>query len=219
MKILVVEDDNLLQKGLLKGITNEGYACEIAGTGQEATQLVDYTQYSLIVLDLGLPDCDGLQLLQQWRKNKIQTPILILTARDTIEDRVEGLDFGADDYLVKPFALSELLARIRALIRRDQGATDNILLIGNLKINLKNQQVWQNDNEIFLTPKEFAILSRLALKSGEKVHRDVLQNDLYDWQSDPNSNVLEVYMHSLRQKIGKQYIQTIRGYGYRLTFE
>lgn len=219
MKVLVVEDDDLLQKGLYQGITDEGFACEIAGNGQEASQFITLNQYSLVILDLGLPDCDGIQLLQRWRQQKIETPVLILTARDTVEDRVEGLDVGADDYLIKPFALSELLARIRALIRRHQGQADNIINVGDLTINLKTHSVVKNQQEIELTQKEFALLSRLVMKCGEKVHRELLQHDLYDWHSDPSSNVLEVYVHSLRQKIGRQYIQTIRGYGYRFKVE
>lgn len=219
MKILIVEDDNLLQKGLYDGITGNGYVAEVAANGKQAEQHLEFGQFSLIILDLGLPDCDGLELLARWRKNQIITPVLILTARDTIEDRVDGLDLGADDYLIKPFALSELLARIRALIRRDQGTADNIIAYGPITIDIKQQKVKLNDNDVILTPKEFIVLSRLMLKNGEKVHRDLLQNDLYDWQSDPSSNVLEVYIHGLRNKLGKEMIRTVRGYGYQLCIQ
>ena len=217
MKILIVEDDSLLQKGLYDGITSNGYVCELASTGKQAEQYIQFGQFSLIILDLGLPDCDGLELLKRWRKKQIDTPVLILTARDTVEDRVEGLDLGADDYLIKPFALTELLARVRALIRRNQGTSDNLISYGPITIDIKQKKVTVNNQEIVLTPKEFIVLSRLMLKAGEKVHRDLLQNDLYDWQSDPNSNVLEVYIHGLRNKLGKNFIRTVRGYGYQLS--
>ncbi|OCF92127.1 two-component system response regulator BasR [Gilliamella sp. wkB7] len=216
MKILIIEDDSLLQKGLYDGITSNGYVCELASTGKQAEQYIQFGQFSLIILDLGLPDCDGLELLTRWRKKQIDTPVLILTARDTVEDRVEGLDLGADDYLIKPFALTELLARVRALIRRNQGTSDNLISYGPITIDIKQKKVTVNNQEIVLTPKEFIVLSRLMLKAGEKVHRDLLQNDLYDWQSDPNSNVLEVYIHGLRNKLGKNFIRTVRGYGYQL---
>jgi Response regulators consisting of a CheY-like receiver domain and a winged-helix DNA-binding domain len=217
MKILIVEDDSLLQKGLYDGITSNGYVCELASTGKQAEQYIQFGQFSLIILDLGLPDCDGLELLTRWRKEQIDAPVLILTARDTVEDRVEGLDLGADDYLIKPFALTELLARVRALIRRNQGTADNLISYGPITIDIKQQKVTVNNQEIILTPKEFIVLSRLMLKAGDKVHRDLLQNDLYDWQSDPSSNVLEVYIHGLRNKLGKNFIRTVRGYGYQLS--
>lgn len=216
MKILIVEDDSLLQKGLYGAITSNGYVCEVASNGKQAEDLIEFAQFSLIILDLGLPDCDGLELLTRWRKKNIDIPVLILTARDTIEDRVEGLDLGADDYLIKPFALTELLARIRALIRRNQGTADNIVNYGPISIDIKLQKATLNNQEVILTPKEFILLSRLMLKAGEKVHRSLLQNDLYDWQSDPSSNVLEVYIHALRNKLGKDLIKTVRGYGYQL---
>lgn len=216
MKILIIEDDCLLRQGLDAAIKSEGFVCELAESGREADEAIRYGQFSLIILDLGLPDCDGLTLLKCWRKQAVNTPILILTARDTVEDRVAGLDQGADDYLIKPFSLSELQARIRALIRRHQGVADNIIVYGSLKIDLSSHSAKFEQSELLLTPKEFAVLRRLVLKKGEKVHRDVLQNDLYDWQHDPSSNVLEVYIHSLRQKLGKHVIRTIRGYGYQL---
>lgn len=143
-------------------------------------------------------------------------PVLILTARDALEDRVDGLDAGADDYLIKPFALAELQARVRALIRRYQGQSDNEISVGNLKINLSSQQTYLGDAQVEVTPKEFAILTRLMMRAGQTVNRELLQQDLYTWQDDLGSNTLEVHVHNLRRKLGKELIRTVRGIGYRL---
>lgn len=217
MKILIIEDDQLLQKGLYKALSAEGYVCELAETAKQADLLMNSYYFSIAILDLGLPDYDGLQLLGKWRKQHNSVPVLILTARDTIEDRVEGLDLGADDYLVKPFALKELLARMRALIRRNEGICNNMIQCGQFAIDLKQQLAFTNQIPLTLTPKEFALLARLMSKPEQQIHREILQNDLYTWNSDPSSNVLEVHIHGLRQKIGKKFIRTVRGYGYRFT--
>lgn len=217
MKILITEDDPLLLKGLYSALSAEGFVCEMADTAKLAKQLMKSYSFSVAILDLGLPDSDGLQLLRTWRQQNNDIPVLILTARDTIEDRVEGLDLGADDYLIKPFALQELLARVRALIRRREGICLNIINYGQFKVDLKQQLAFDNNIPLNLTPKEFALLARLITKPEQQIHRDILQNDLYNWNNDPNSNVLEVHIHGLRQKIGKRFIQTVRGYGYRLT--
>ncbi len=216
MKLLIVEDDALLLAGLVQALTSEGYAVDSATRGAEACALLQSGQYSLIVLDLGLPDRDGGQLLRQWRKENIDLPVLILTARDALEDRVEGLDAGADDYLVKPFALAELKARVRALIRRYQGHSDNLLQHGDLSLNLSSQQVCLDARPVEITPKEFALLTRLLMRVGQTVHRETLQQDLYSWQDDTGSNTLEVHIHNLRRKLGKDRIKTVRGVGYRL---
>lgn len=187
-----------------------------ATRGAEACALLQSGQYSLIVLDLGLPDRDGADLLRQWRKAHIDLPVLILTARDALEDRVDGLDAGADDYLVKPFALIELKARVRALIRRDQGHSDNLLQDGDISLNLSSQQVCLDDRPVEITPKEFALLTRMLMRIGQTMHRETLQQDLYSWQDDTGSNTLEVHIHNLRRKLGKDRIKTVRGVGYRL---
>ena len=216
MKILIVEDDELIQQGLAKALANESYACDCAATAAQAKSLVQVGQYSLIILDLGLPDQDGASLLRQWRRSSVDIPVLILTARDAIEDRVGGLDAGADDYLVKPFALVELQARVRALIRRFQGHSDNLLQVENIILNLSTQQVTFEGQQIELTPKEFALLSRLMMRAGQTVNREILQQDLYSWQDDLSSNTLEVHIHNLRRKLGKERIKTVRSVGYRL---
>ena len=215
MKILLIEDDALLLGGLQKALEQQQYCCDVATSINSARQ---YTldDYELIILDLGLPDGDGLTLLKQWRQQGCKLPVLILTARDSLDDRIKGLDQGADDYLVKPFALAELLARVRALMRRWFEKTDNALLFGGLKLDMTHHQVWQDGQELTLTRMEYAILRRLMLHAGKTVQRDRLQQDLYDWNDDIGSNTLEVYIHHLRRKIGVDSIKTIRGEGYRL---
>lgn len=216
MKLLIVEDDILLQEGLAQALGNEGYALDCAATAAQADALIQSGEYSLIILDLGLPDKDGATLLSQWRRRGVSNPVLILTARDALEDRVKGLDSGADDYLVKPFALAELQARARALIRRYQGHSDNLLEQDDLTLNLQTQQVLLQDQPLEITPKEFALLTRLMMRIGQTVHRETLQQDIYSWQDDPGSNTLEVHIHNLRRKLGKDRIKTVRGVGYRL---
>lgn len=216
MKILVVEDDALLQQGLTLALNGEGYAVDCAGSAAQAIAYLHSGQYSLIVLDLGLPDRDGGDLLRQWRKEQMDLPVLILTARDALDDRVEGLDAGADDYLVKPFALVELKARVRALIRRYQGKSDNLIQQGDITLNLSSQQVAVDRQPVEVTPKEFSLLTRLIMRIGQTVHRETLQQDLYSWQDDTGSNTLEVHIHNLRRKLGKDRIKTVRGVGYRL---
>ncbi|MDI9229463.1 two-component system response regulator PmrA, partial [Serratia bockelmannii] len=213
---LIVEDDALLQSGLAQALSEQGYAIDCASTAAESNAFLRSGQYSLIVLDLGLPDRDGATLLRQWRRDGINVPVLILTARDALEDRVDGLDAGADDYLVKPFALVELQARVRALIRRFQGHSDNLLQQGDLTLNLSSQQVLLEERPLEITPKEFALLTRLLMRVGQNVHRETLQQDLYSWNDDPGSNTLEVHIHNLRRKLGKDRIKTVRGVGYRL---
>ncbi|MCS3433258.1 two-component system response regulator PmrA [Klebsiella sp. BIGb0407] len=216
MKLLVVEDDLLLQEGLALAFNQDGYVLDLAATASQAEQYVRSAEYSLIILDLGLPDQDGSTLLRHWRQRGIKSPVLILTARDALEDRVNGLDSGADDYLVKPFALVELQARARALIRRHEGHSDNLLQDNGLTLNLQTQQVVLDNQAVDITPKEFSILTRLMMRLGQTVHRETLQQDIYSWQDDPGSNTLEVHIHNLRRKLGKERIKTIRGIGYRL---
>ncbi|EPT8874113.1 two-component system response regulator PmrA [Cronobacter dublinensis] len=216
MKLLIVEDDLLLQEGLAIALGNEGYALDCAGSAAQGDALLQSGEYSLVILDLGLPDKDGATLLSQWRRSGVSTPVLILTARDALEDRVSGLDAGADDYLVKPFAVAELHARVRALIRRYQGHSDNLLQHDDITLNLQTQQVLLQGQPVEVTPKEFALLTRLMMRIDQTVHRETLQQDIYSWQDDPSSNTLEVHIHNLRRKLGKTRIRTVRGVGYRL---
>lgn len=217
MKILVIEDDKLLREGLQQALEQEHFACECAADMRQSWPLLTSTTYSLIILDLGLPDGDGMTLLEKLRRQGNGVPVLILTARDAIDERVRGLDFGADDYLIKPFALSELLARARAIIRRHQGVSNNLLWVDGISLDLTHHDVTVDGKAVILTPKEFAILSRLMLRAGHRIHREILHQDLYSWDDDPSSNSLEVHIHHLRQKIGRDRIQTLRGFGYLLT--
>ena len=216
MKILVVEDDNLLRQGLQQALSHEQYSCDVACSVAEADSLVKVSEYGLILLDLGLPDGDGMTLLKRWRQRGMGQPVLILTARDALDDRVAGLDRGADDYMVKPFALAELLARVRALLRRDQGLASNQLVCGDLCLDLDEKTVTQRGEAVVLTRREFALLRRLMMQVGKVVTRERLQEDIYDWQDDIGSNALEVHIHHLRRKLGADLIRTIRGEGYRL---
>ncbi|WP_428944020.1 two-component system response regulator PmrA [Pantoea sp. FN060301] len=217
MKILIVEDDPLLSQGLVLALEGEGYVCDTATSVREAEANLVSGLYSLLILDLGLPDEDGLHFLLRLRRQKKMQPILILTARDTIPDRIAGLDAGGDDYLIKPFSLDELLARIRALIRRHVNQGDNKVEVGSLVLDLTHRQIHLAGHLLELTPKEFALLSRLMLKAGQPVHREVLYSDIYNWETEPSTNTLEVHIHNLREKIGKSAIRTLRGFGYALT--
>ncbi|TDN64828.1 two-component system response regulator PmrA [Scandinavium goeteborgense] len=216
MKVLVVEDDSLLLQGLILAMQSEGYVCDGVTTAHEAALCLANGHYSLIVLDLGLPDEDGLQFLARMRREKISLPVLILTARDTVDDRIAGLDTGADDYLVKPFALEELNARVRALLRRHNNQGDNEISVGDLRLNVTRRLVALGETQLELTPKEYALLSRLMAKAGSPVHREILYNDIYSWDNEPSTNTLEVHIHNLRDKIGKTRIRTVRGFGYML---
>jgi len=216
VKILVVEDDALLLQGLVMALEGEGYVCDGVATSRDAEAALASGLYSLLILDLGLPDEDGLRLLLRLRRQKKMYPVLILTARDTVGDKITGLDAGADDYLIKPFALDELLARIRALIRRDVNQGDSRLTFGQLSLDMTHRQIHLADRLLELTPKEYAILSRLMLKAGQPVHREILYNDIYNWETEPSTNTLEVHIHNLRDKIGRAAIRTVRGFGYAL---
>lgn len=218
MKILVVEDDYLLRKGLEKALLKEGYAVDSAETKAEAMRYLQSTEafYSAILLDLGLPDGNGLALLQALRASDNATPVLIITARSRLDDRIEGLDAGADDYLLKPFELAELYARLRAVIRRHCGVANNQLVIADFMLDLTEKTVLFQGEKMDLTLREYAILSRLLLKYDKIVPREQLMQDLYAWDDALGSNTLDVYIHRLRQKIGKDRIQTVRGMGYQL---
>lgn len=219
MKILVVEDDTLLRQGLQQALSQEQYSCDVAVNCAEAESLIKVSEYGLIILDLGLPDGDGMSLLKRWRQRGMVQPVLILTARDALDERVAGLDRGADDYMVKPFALAELLARVRALLRRDQKLASNQIISGDLMLDLQQKTVTLAGTPVILTRREFALLRRLVMQAGKLVSRERLQEDIYDWQDDIGSNALEVHIHHLRRKLGTTRIRTVRGEGYCLELQ
>lgn len=213
MRVLVVEDEPRLLRNLAKALREEGYAVDTAEEGDNGLYLAQTYDYEAIVLDIMLPHLDGWQLLEQLRKTK-HTPVIMLTARDATRDRVRGLDTGADDYLVKPFDLSELLARLRALIRRSAGNSKSDLAIHDLVIDTRSRTVVKAGNPVVLTAREYAILEFLALHRGEVVSRTDLFDHLFDENEDSISNLLDVHIFSIRKKLGADLITTRRGQGY-----
>jgi two-component system, OmpR family, response regulator len=213
MRILVVEDEPRLLQSLAKALREEGYAVDTADAGDDGLYKAESWDYDAIVLDVMLPGLDGWQVLERLRPKK-KTPVLMLTARDTTRDRVRGLDQGADDYLVKPFDQSELLARLRALIRRAAGHARSSIEVGNVVIDTGARAVTCNGERAALTAREYAILEFLALHRGEVVTRSALYEHLFDESDDTLSNLMDVHIFSLRKKLGADLISTRRGQGY-----
>ncbi len=213
MRVLVVEDEQRLLRSLAKALREEGYAVDTADAGDEGLYKAETCDYDAIVLDVMLPRLDGWQLLERLRKRK-QTPVLMLTARDATRDRVRGLDTGADDYLVKPFDLAELLARLRALIRRSAGRARSDIAVGDVVIDTRARAVTRAGRPVTLTAREYAILEFLALHRGEVVTRTALYEHLFDESEDTLSNLLDVHVFSIRKKLGAELIATRRGQGY-----
>ena len=216
MRLLLIEDDADLRDGVRTALKSEGYTLDCLGDGQQALHALCHEIFDLVLLDLGLPGLDGLTVLKTLRSERKQTPVLILTARDAVTDRIAGLDSGADDYLVKPFDITELKARIRALLRRSAGRADSSLSIGELRIDPKSQSVHFQDKAITLTRREFALLHELANQPGHVFTRDHLQQLLYGWDDEVESNALEVHVHHLRKKLFPALIRPLRGVGYAL---
>ena len=216
MRILIVEDDARLGAGLKTGLGQDGYAADLVRDAAAAEHPLRLEHFDLMVLDLGLPGRGGLGLLRDLRRYGFCLPVLILTARDAIADRVEGLDAGADDYLVKPCDLDELNARIRALRRRSKGHAEPVLRVGDLALDPAGRRVTLGDQPLCLSPREYALLEALLGTPDQAVPRARLQAAAYGWGDEVESNALEVHIHNLRGKIGKDRIQTVRGVGYRL---
>jgi DNA-binding response OmpR family regulator len=220
VRLLLVEDHKPLVRALRQGLEEEGFAVDVAGDGEEADHKALSTNYDVIILDLMLPKKDGLTLLKSWREAGMQTHVIVLTARGALEDKVKGLDVGADDYLTKPFELDELLARIRALIRRRHQAKDPVLRIHDLTIDTAARVVKRSGQSIHLTPREYALLEFLAFHQGKVVTRTMIWEHLYDEHDESTSNVVDVYIRYLRNKIDKgfdmQLILTRWGEGYML---
>ncbi|MEH6625820.1 MAG: response regulator transcription factor [Motiliproteus sp.] len=216
MRLLLVEDDPSLGQGIVDAFSLQGETMDWLTDGRLGLEALRITTFDLVVLDLGLPGLDGIQLLQQARARGIDTPVIILTARDQVEDRIRGLDAGADDYLIKPFDIAELNARIRALLRRRSGYTSAIISYGDILVDPASRQVTLNNEEISLNRREYSLLLEFLHHPGQVFTRDQLTEQLYGWQEGVESNTVEVHIHHLRKKFGSQLIKTIRGIGYRI---
>lgn len=219
MRLLLVEDDPLLGDGIRAGLRLGGYTVDWVKDGRAAQLALEADEYSLVVLDLGLPRLSGLELLRWLRQGGRTLPVLILTARDTLADRVNGLDSGADDYLVKPFELEELSARIRALLRRSSGRAEPVLTHGELVLDPAAHRATRLGAEVELSPREFAILQQLLENAGRVLSRERLEQSLYGWNEEVESNAVEVHIHHLRKKLGTELIRTVRGVGYMIDRE
>jgi DNA-binding response OmpR family regulator len=220
MRLLIIEDETRIAGFLLKGLRAHGYAVEVARTGREGLRLADDADLDGVILDLGLPDIDGIEVLRQLRGRDKALPVLVLTARDQLRDKVQGLDLGADDYLTKPFAFDELLARLRARLRqRETAAEASVLRVGEVALDLHSRRARVGDQEVDLTAREFALLETFLRHPGQVLSREQLLNRVWGYAYDPESNVVDVYVRYLRRKLGDEVIQTIRGMGYRLTVQ
>jgi two-component system OmpR family response regulator len=220
VRVLVVEDDVKMAGLLRRGLVEEGLAADIARTGDDALWMAQATEYDAIVLDVMLPGTDGFGVCRRLRESGTWSPVLMLTARDAVEDRVAGLDAGADDYLTKPFSFAELLARLRALVRRAPVERPAVLEVGDLRIDPATRQAWRGDAEIRLSSKEFSLLETFMRRPGQVLSRYQLLEHCWDYAYENRSNVVDVYVRYLREKIdrpfGRSSLETVRGAGYRL---
>ncbi|AOY02019.1 response regulator [Jeongeupia sp. USM3] len=214
MRLLLAEDDDMIGRHLEAGLRDAGFSVDRAADGVAADLALQQQEYGLVLLDLGLPRADGLTVLRQLRQRGAATPVLILTARDAVADRIAGLDAGADDYLVKPFDFDELLARIRAVQRRHAGRASPLFEHGALRLDPASHQVWLGEREVALSAREYALLFELLQKPGTPLSRARLENRLYGWDEEVASNAVEVHIHALRRKLGAAWILNLRGVGY-----
>lgn len=218
MRILLVEDDAALSAALARALAQAAYAVDVAADGETARDAAKNDVYDLLILDIGLPKVGGLELLREWRARGSRVPVLILTALDAVEDRVKGLDLGADDYLAKPFDLAELEARVRALIRRGHDTASASLQHGRLRLDAAGRRLYNGDQAIDLSVRELAVIELLMLREGQVVTKEHMVDHLYGWDEDVSSNAIEVYVHRLRKKLEPAGvdIRTVRGMGYLL---
>jgi two-component system response regulator QseB len=216
MRALVVEDDPMIGRAVVAGLHEQGYAVDWVRDGHEAELALAHAVYDVALLDLGLPRRDGLEVLKGVRRAKNDLPVLIITARDSVADRIAGLDSGADDYLVKPFDLDELLARTRAVIRRHGGRGQSEIIYGALSVDPVQRRVVFHGAEVELSPREFAVLEALMKEPGAVVSRERLEDAVYGWGEEIGSNSIEVHVHHLRRKLASDLIRNVRGVGYRV---
>lgn len=215
MRLLIVEDEVDLLESLAQFMREQGYAVDVATSGNDAWVKATSWQYDAIVLDWMLPGMQGIEVLERLRE-KHKTPVILLTARDAVEDRIHGLDVGADDYLIKPFSLNELAARVRAVIRRAAGTTSSTIQLGSVVIDLATQTVTDSGQPVPLTAREYALVELLALHRGKLVSRTMIYDHIFDEEDDSLSNLVEVHVSHIRKKLGKDFIETRRGQGYIL---
>ena len=220
MRLLVVEDEKKLNELITKKLKKEYYGVDSCFDGEEAIRYVEGTEYDAVILDIMLPKLDGFEVIKRIRAKKNKVPILLLTARDNIDDKVKGLDYGADDYLVKPFIFEELMARIRVLLRRNSGNADNVVTIANLKVDLDAKTVFRDDKLIKLSAREYSVLEYLIRNKGKILSRERIEDHIWNYDYEGGTNVIDVYIRYLRKKIDDNYtpklIHTIRGLGYVL---
>lgn len=216
MRLLLVEDDSMIGESVRKGLRQDGFTVDWVQDGRSAESALECGTYDLLLLDLGLPRKSGLEVLKSLRQRRNPIPVLVLTARDAVTDRVTGLDAGADDYLVKPFDLEELAARIRALLRRQSGRTDSIIRHGELTLNPATHEVHLQGNPVMLSAREFSLLEAFLDRPGAVLSRVQLEEKLYGWDDEIESNTVEVYIHALRKKLGAGLIKNVRGVGYMI---
>lgn len=216
MRLLLVEDDEMIGKSIREGLRREGYGIDWVRDGWAAEQSLTATDYDLLILDLGLPRVHGLQVLKNTRQKGKKIPVLVITARDGVEDRVNGLDAGADDYLVKPFSMSELGARVRALLRRSAGQADPVFRHADVELNPLTREVLFNKKNIALSQREFALLESLIRHPGTVISRTSLEQSIYAWGQEVESNAVEVHISKLRKKLTPKLIKTVRGVGYKI---
>ena len=220
MRLLVVEDEKKLNDLITKKLEKEYYGVDSCFDGEEAIRYVEGTEYDAIILDIMLPKLDGFEVIKRIRAKKNKVPILLLTARDNIDDKVKGLDYGADDYLVKPFIFEELMARIRVLLRRNSGNADNVVTIANLKVDLDAKTVFRDDKLIKLSAREYSVLEYLIRNKGKILSRERIEDHIWNYDYEGGTNVIDVYIRYLRKKIDDSYtpklIHTVRGLGYVL---
>jgi two-component system, OmpR family, response regulator len=220
MRILLVEDEQKLADLVARGLREEGHAVDTTGRGEDALWMAQASTYDAIVLDIMLPGLDGLSVCRRLRDDGVWTPVLLLTARDAVEHRVEGLDAGADDYLVKPFAFDELLARLRSVARRAPAERPTVLEVGDLRLDPATHRAWRGDAELDLSAKEFALLEAFMRRPGRTLSRQDLLDAAWDMAFERRSNIIEVYVRYLREKIDRPFgcesLETVRGVGYRL---
>jgi DNA-binding response OmpR family regulator len=214
MRILLIEDDAMIGKAVLDVLRSEHYACDWVRDGLAAEAALVAQPYDLVLLDLGLPKADGLQVLRSLRARRDMVPVLIATARDAVGDRVAGLDAGGDDYIVKPYDTDELLARVRALLRRSAGRGEPLISHKGVELNPATREARRNGEPLNLSPREWALLEPMLQRPGAVFSRAQLEQKLYSWKDDISSNAVEVYVHGLRKKLGADFIRTVRGLGY-----